>query len=589
VQLSEGNALFLEELVRAAAEGDGREAPGTLMAMLQARLERLAPEERRVLRVASLFGERFRDADAGALLGVDERELAGWLRSLVEREVLAAHRTGTRAEHRFRHALVREAAYGMLPEPERQALHRAAAEHLARETAAPAVVAEHFERAGLPARAVVFYRDAARRALDGFENQDGIRWARRGLACGADGEARGVLLAIDASAHTASNLYDGVLASALEAMALVQPGTWAFCESTGIATLAALVWSPASERHRVPELVATMVQTEPHPEARSTYARMLAIVLAYLCTTTTSRRLEPLFARLRAVCELLVPSDPTARRWHSMVSSYAAMIFEPTPWRALQTSDACLRDARASGDRHIEYWILIGGHDLRWWQLGDAAAEGRLRAHLQPAIHPISPTLQAVSACGLAHIACDTGDPESLAEGARRMRLIAEDPRGSSYGTGHAYESWARIELHEGRPAVVLAERARAALAFAPLLGLEATATLARALVADGRAADAVRVAQEGLAVVAEHGGAGCFEVEMRLAACDAFSAAGDGARARAELRAALDQIRIRAEDIDAPEWRRRYLTHNADNRRARELATAWSVADPTAALLFEA
>jgi hypothetical protein len=88
--------------------------------------------------------------------------------------------------------------------------------------------------------------------------------------------------------------------------------------------------------------------------------------------------------------------------------------------------------------------------------------------------------------------------------------------------------------------------------------------------------------------VVARFGGAGSFEVEMQLAATEALFAAGDGERARAELRVALDQIRIRAEDIEDPGWRRSYLTRNADNRRARALADAWGVADPTAALLSD-
>jgi eukaryotic-like serine/threonine-protein kinase len=586
VQLSEGNALFLEELVRAEAEGRGGEAPGTLLAMLQARIERLSPEERRVLRVASLLGERFRDGDVGALLGADERERAGWLRGLVRCEVLAAQQDAERAEHRFRHALVREAAYGTLPEPERRALHRAAAEHLGQATAEPAVVAEHFERGGLPARAVAFYRDAALQAFERVESQDGIRWARRGLLCGAEGEVRGELLAIDARAHVVSNLCDGVLASALEAMALAPPGSWAFCESAGITIVAALVRSSASERDRAPELIATMMQTEPHPEARLAYARMLARVLTHLCMMEPRTRLEPMFARLRAVCELLAPSDPTAWLWFSWVSSQAVSIFEPAPWRALQATEACLREARLLGDRHVEHWILTWGHELQWWQLGDAAAEGRLRAYSQAASPLTSPALQAISAIWLARIACETGDPAGLAAGARLMRLIAENPRSNPHASGIAYEHWARIEFCERRPAAALAERGRAALAHAPLLALGVTATLARVLAAEGRAADAVRVADEGLAVVAEHGGAGRFEVETRLAASEVCFAAGDGARARAELRETLEQIRIRAEDVADPCWRQRYLTRNADNVRARALAAAWGVEDPTAALL---
>jgi predicted Ser/Thr protein kinase len=588
VQLSEGNALFLEELVRAAAEDSGGGAPRTLMAMLQARIERLAPEERRVLRMASVLGERFRDGDVGTLLGVDERKLNGWLRGLAQREVLAAHRGGARAEHQFRHALVREAVYGTLPEPERRALHHAAAEHLAQVVAEPAIVAEHFERAGLPVRAVPFYRDAARRALENFENHDCIRLTRRGIKCGAESEVRGVLLAVNASAHFALNIFDDAHASALEAMSLVQPGTWAFCESTGIAIAAAVVGGSTVERDRVPDLIATMIQIEPHPDARRTYARILALVLMMRCTIEPRNRLEPMFARLRVICDLLVPSDPTTQRWALGASSYAVLVYEPAPWRALQTAEACLRDARLAGDRFIEHWILIAYHELQWWWLGDSAAEGRLRAQLQTATQRQLLWLQAMSAINLARIACDTSDAAALAEGARQMRLIAEDPHSAVGGIGLAYEAWARIELHEGRPAVALAERSRKLLAPLGLGALGATATLARALAAEGRVADAVRVAEEGLAVTAEFGGAGFYEVDMRLAACEAFFAAGDSERARDELRETLHQIRIRAEDIEDPGWRQSFLTRNVENRRARALAETWGGADPTAALLSD-
>jgi hypothetical protein len=600
VQLSEGNALFLEELVREAEKwfergrldnptaDRGREVPGTLMAMLQARIERLASEERRVLRVASILGERFWDGDVGALLGVDERTLDGWLGGLAKREVLAAHRDEARAEHRFRHALVREAAYRTLPEPERHALHYAAAEHLVRMDGEPSIVAEHFERAGFPVRAVPFYQDAALRAHENFENHDCIRWTRRGLACGAEGEVRGVLLAVDASAHFAINVFDDAHASALEAMSLVQPGTWAFCESIGIAIVTAKAGRSTSERVRLPALIATLMQMEPHPDARRAYARTLSLVMALLCGTASRDQLDPMLARLRAVCDLLVPSDPTAWRWFSWVSSRAISLYEPAPWRALKIAEACLRDARRAGDRFVEHWRLADHHELQWWWLGDAAAEDRLRAQLQAAIQRGAPFLQAMTATQLVRIACDKHDPAALTEGARQMRGLAEDPHSSAAVVGIAYEHWARIELHEGRSAVALAERSRKIHVSGPLFALNATATLARALIAEGRLADAVSVAHEGLAVVAEFGGAGHCEVEMRLAACEAFVAAGERERARTELSEALHQIRIRAEDIEDPAWRQGYLTRNVENCRARALAEEWGVTDPTAELLSE-
>jgi hypothetical protein len=293
-----------------------------------------------------------------------------------------------------------------------------------------------------------------------------------------------------------------------------------------------------------------------------------------------------MFARLEAACEQLAASDPPARRWFTLVSTFALSIFEPAPWRAVQAAEACLRDARAAGDRFVEQWLLVAGNELRWWKLGDAAAEGRLRGHLQAAIQTGNVTLHAACAIQLARIACDTGDPAALHEAAQWMRVIAEDPRGAAFGNGLAYEHWARIELRRGRPAAALAERGRAALGFAPLYALGITATLCRALAVAGRIEDAVRVAGEGLAVVEARGCAGDLEVEMRLAATEAWLAAGEMERARGELGTTLAQIRVRAEDIDDPGWRRSYLTRNAEHRCARELAVALGVPDPTAALL---
>ena len=52
-----GNAFYLEELIRAVAEGRGQELPETVLAMVQARFDALGPDDRRILRAASIFGE----------------------------------------------------------------------------------------------------------------------------------------------------------------------------------------------------------------------------------------------------------------------------------------------------------------------------------------------------------------------------------------------------------------------------------------------------------------------------------------------------------------------------------------------------
>jgi predicted ATPase len=73
VERSGGNPFYLEELLRAVAEGHGDELPETVVAMAAARLEVLDPSARRVLRAASVFGESFGAAHVGALLDPELR------------------------------------------------------------------------------------------------------------------------------------------------------------------------------------------------------------------------------------------------------------------------------------------------------------------------------------------------------------------------------------------------------------------------------------------------------------------------------------------------------------------------------------
>jgi eukaryotic-like serine/threonine-protein kinase len=68
VKQAGGNTFYLEELIRAAAEGRGDALPETVLAMIETRLARLSPEARRVLRAASVFGEACWDGGVTALL-----------------------------------------------------------------------------------------------------------------------------------------------------------------------------------------------------------------------------------------------------------------------------------------------------------------------------------------------------------------------------------------------------------------------------------------------------------------------------------------------------------------------------------------
>src|SRR6185312_14850429 len=98
VELSNGNAFFLEELVRAVKDGKG-ELPESVLSVVEARLEALEPDARRVLRAASVFGQFFWPSGVAAVLGdTDEDAASAWIATLARREIVAP-----RGQSRFEH------------------------------------------------------------------------------------------------------------------------------------------------------------------------------------------------------------------------------------------------------------------------------------------------------------------------------------------------------------------------------------------------------------------------------------------------------------------------------------------------------
>ena len=188
VERAEGNAFYLEELIRSVAEGAGRDGfPDSVVAMAQARLERLAADERQLLRAASVLGRSFWPGALAELLGAsDRRELDARLAALALAELIrarAASRVSGETELSFRHDLVQQASYATLGEADRRAAHAAAARWLeARRLDDPVVLATHHERAGDAAKAAVRWLAAASRALVSNDVETALERARRAAA-----------------------------------------------------------------------------------------------------------------------------------------------------------------------------------------------------------------------------------------------------------------------------------------------------------------------------------------------------------------------------------------------------------------------
>ncbi len=125
-----GNPLFLEQMLAMVAHGGAGVAelavPPAIQALLAARLERLEPADRRTLEHASIEGEAFHLGGVAALAEPAGRDAVSTrLTSLVRQDLIRAEPPTLPGEvaFRFRHALIREAAYDGLSKESRSDLH----------------------------------------------------------------------------------------------------------------------------------------------------------------------------------------------------------------------------------------------------------------------------------------------------------------------------------------------------------------------------------------------------------------------------------------------------------------------------------
>jgi class 3 adenylate cyclase/tetratricopeptide (TPR) repeat protein len=140
-EAAEGNPLFVEEMLAMliddgllerqngswTATGDlgSVSVPPTIHALLSARLDRLEPNERSVIERASVEGKVFHRGAVVALAPDIGNEVGGHLQRLVRKELLRPDDPEFPGEDafRFRHLLIRDAAYNAMPKELRADLH----------------------------------------------------------------------------------------------------------------------------------------------------------------------------------------------------------------------------------------------------------------------------------------------------------------------------------------------------------------------------------------------------------------------------------------------------------------------------------
>lgn len=184
IERANGVPLFVEEITKELLEsGQLRETqgrleltgpieslaiPATLQDSLMARLDRLGAAKE-VAQIAATIGREISYAVLQKVVEFDEATLRSHLERLTESGLLYQRGDPPQASYLFKHALIQDTAYNSLLKARRQKLHgRIAAtleQHFRELVAAePAVIAEHYEKAGDFAPAVKHYRVAAEAA-----------------------------------------------------------------------------------------------------------------------------------------------------------------------------------------------------------------------------------------------------------------------------------------------------------------------------------------------------------------------------------------------------------------------------------------
>ena len=189
---AQGNPLFVEELAQAAAEYDNASSafavPDTIQAVLAARIDGLAVEEKRLLHTAAVVGPEVPFDLLHAVTDYASETLRRLLANLQGAELLYETRLFPESVYTFKHALTHEVAYETLLHSHRQTLHRRvfdALEYSSSDAAAqqPDRLAYHAREAALWDQAWPYFRHAGVEALTQAANSEAVTHFEQALQC----------------------------------------------------------------------------------------------------------------------------------------------------------------------------------------------------------------------------------------------------------------------------------------------------------------------------------------------------------------------------------------------------------------------
>jgi class 3 adenylate cyclase len=380
---SGGNPLFVTEMVAMAGEADGEVAvPPTLQALLAARLDQLAPVERSILERGAVEGEIFHRGAVRAL-APEEPDVTPRLASLVRKQLIRPDKSRFPADDafRFRHVLIRDAAYDGLSKAARANLHERFADWL--EDRGRALV-ELDEIIGYHVELAARYRQELGEADPSLAERAGDRLAvagRRALSRGDDRAAVSLLeraveliRPIRLDVHLEVDLADVLSRVEPEKAAVIADGAAVRARETGLATDEALarvvaanarvVFDPAASLDELEELARAAL---PLLEEADDHAGLAHVwyALGFSVANSRCRFEEHAYASEQAMHHAHLAGQPRQHLFHLD----GALAFGPRPAdEALEALGAAMGDSRYPHALLARAYLLalLGRFDEAW-------------------------------------------------------------------------------------------------------------------------------------------------------------------------------------------------------------------------------
>lgn len=583
VTRGEGHPLLLEEIVRAVAEGHDEDLPTSVLGIVQARLDGLGPEAKRVLRAAAVFGDRFWRGAVLQLLGgeASTSRVSDWLEEIEDKEIIEHERDAVYANERqysFASSTLRQAAYATLTDGDRQLGHRLAAEWFL-ETGEPdaALLAYHFDESGHALRAVQYYAKAADNALGGNDLESVLEHVDRGIACGATKDTLGRLHLLRATAHYWRGESKSTIADAEQAAAILEQGSedWFVAVGLILSSLGRL-----GETDALAPWVERAGTAEADAAAVSAQVSCLSRTAEHLLILGLSELAQPLFDRVDGIEAAGADLDALASARLHRLRARRALLAGDAGTYATGLMAAAERFEAAGDIRNACNERMNTG--FAYSQLGVLdRAESALRKARDDADDAGLQQIVAWADNNLAYVLSIAGDVEeakTIGQRAAQTGADQSDPR--LEGTTRTYLSATLLRAGDADGAFAEATKAVDLLAQLPSSQVVALAALARAELARGNAASGLATAKKANELLESVGAIEEGEGLVRLVLAEALHANENKDEAIDAIQTARDRVYQRAARIKDLDWRTSFVDKVPEHRKTIDLAIAWGLTE---------